>query len=268
VQNGKRRCPDRNNGSLFRVLSLPSKSERQPGQLILFQEDPSSEGKRTDYVVPPSPNQAAGHAGLLSAADCKDNGLYEVGITSYWKYAAGSVFSFGRWSRVKVEWLCAKEPPVIGPRGLGSQPSAPVEAARPAPSPANLAGLPRQSKRNQDGFTRRTVHAFFWGGLQQNLLPPPSATSKTPANCKSMRQVKLPMSYGYALITVVTAGIWSPMRVAWKCNADSNGILKAPAPALPEAPPSPFPQPVPRGLPEPSKGPDRLSLKEWKHVYR
>jgi hypothetical protein len=125
--------------------------------------------------------------------------LYEVGITSSWKYAAGTVFSFGRWSRVKVEWFCAKEPPVIGPT---VQPPA---------------GVPQ--KTGQDNFTKRTVHAFFWGGLQQNLLPPaPSATSKTPASCKSIRQVRLPMNYGYAFITVATLGIWSPMQVAWQCK--------------------------------------------------
>lgn len=152
-------------------------------------------------IVPPADK---GSSGLPPSADCQDNGLYEVGITSSWRYAAGTVFSFGRWSRVKVEWLCAKEPPVIGPTGLSSQPDA---------------GVVGQQKAGQNIFTKKTVHAFFWGGLQQNLLPPaPFATSKTPANCKSMRQVKLPMNYGYAFITVATLGIWSPTQVAWQCK--------------------------------------------------
>src|SRR6266496_1595679 len=71
-------------------------------------------GKRADPVVPPPDSGAPGHTGLPASADCKANGLYEVGITSNWKDAAGTVFSFGRWSRLKVEWFCAKEPPVIG----------------------------------------------------------------------------------------------------------------------------------------------------------
>jgi hypothetical protein len=167
----------------------------------------SGGGKRTDYIVPPPDSGAQGKAGLPSSADCKDNGLYEVGTTSYWKDAASTVFSFGRRSRVKVEWFCAKEPPLIGPRGIGSQPPAPTEAAL---SPTGAAGKP-------DALTKRTVHAFFWGALQQNFLVP-SATSKTPANCKSMRLVKLPMNYGYSFITVFTAGLWSPMRVAWQCQ--------------------------------------------------
>lgn len=188
--------------------------------------DSPSGGKRTDFVVPPPVHDSQVPAGLASSADCKDNGLYEVGITSYWKYAAGNVFSFGRWSRVKVEWLCAKQPPVIGPTGLGPRPSANVEATRPVPSVS-----PQPQKARQDELTKRTVHAFFWGALQQNLLPPaPSAAYKTPANCKSMRLVKLPVNYGYSLITVATAGLWSPMRVAWKCAEDPSRELQRPAP--------------------------------------
>lgn len=196
--------------------------------------DASGGGKPGGAIVPPPDSGAPGSTGLPSSADCKDNGLYEVGITSKWKDAAATVFSFGRRSRLQVEWFCAKQPPVIGPRGLNPPPATPAEAARPVPSAA--AQPPRAGSR-QDGFTKRTVHAFFWGGLQQNLLPPPSAATKTPANCKSMRQVKLPMHYGYALITVFTAGIWSPMQVAWKCNEDPNGISKATAPAVPGAAP-------------------------------
>ncbi|MGA9772436.1 MAG: hypothetical protein WBV94_25610 [Blastocatellia bacterium] len=163
-----------------------------------FRKTLDSSSKR---ILPPADQ---GSSGLPSSADCQDNGLYEVGITSSWKYAAGTVFSFGRWSRVKVEWFCAKEPPVIG---LIGQP--------PAEQPT--AGI--SQKTGQGNFTKRTVHAFFWGGLQQNLLPPaPSGASKTPANCKSMRQVKVPMNYGYAFITVATLGIWSPMQVAWQCK--------------------------------------------------
>jgi hypothetical protein len=159
----------------------------------------SSKGER---IIPPADSGAPGSSGLPSSADCKDNGLHEVGITSHWQYAAGTVFSFGRWSRVKVEWFCAKEPPVIGPTGLSQAPAV-VSGQRP----------------EQDGFTKKTVHTFFWGALQQNLVrPDSSATSKTPANCKSMRQVKLPMNYGYSLITVATLGIWSPTRIAWQCK--------------------------------------------------
>ena len=56
--------------------------------------DASSEDKR---IVPPADSGAQSTSGLPSWADCQDNGLHEVGITSSWKYAAGTVFSFGRW---------------------------------------------------------------------------------------------------------------------------------------------------------------------------
>ncbi|MFL6275421.1 MAG: hypothetical protein ACJ74G_09430 [Blastocatellia bacterium] len=218
--------------------------------------DPSSEGRRRNYVVPPQSGTPS-NSGLPFAGDCKENGLYEVGITSPWKYAAGRVFSFGLWSRVKVEWLCAKEPPVIGPTGLGPQP--------PIASPPKIA---KQPKPIPDGFTKRTVHALLWGALQQNLLPPSSATTKTPANCQSLRQVKLPMNYGYALITVLSAGIWSPMQVAWKCNEEPTGVPNSQAPPLPPAARRLSLQLSPQLFPQLGKGSAILSAKEEKHVYR
>jgi hypothetical protein len=226
----------------------------------------SSNGdKRNEFIVPPPDSGAQGAAGLRSSADCKDNGLYEVGITSYWKYAAGTVFTFGRWSRVKVEWLCAKEPPVIGPRGLGSQP--PVAPDPRAGSPAGVERKPRHVNTNRDDFTKRTLHAFFWGALQQNLLPPAPPATSTPANCKSMRQVKVPMNYGYALITVATVGIWSPLRVAWQCAEDPNGGSKPPALASFGAIPPVSPGLL-RRLPGATAGPYIPSSKEENHVPR
>ncbi|MEK6405655.1 MAG: hypothetical protein AABN34_01690 [Acidobacteriota bacterium] len=234
--------------------------------------DSPSGGKRTDFVVPAQVNGAQVPGGLASSADCKGNGMYEVGITSYWKYAAGNVFSFGQWSRVKVEWLCAKQPSVIGPTGLGPRPPAASEAARPTPS---VSTQPRKVK--QDELTKRTMHAFFWGALQQNLLPPaPSAAYKTPANCKSMRLVKLPVNYGYSLITVVTAGLWSPMRVTWQCAEDPSRASQGPAPGPAQGPPKGLPgtinppplQLVPLRAPYSSAGPSILSSKEANDVPR
>src|SRR5262245_16399535 len=206
--------------------------------------------KQSVFVVPPPGSVAKDNAGLPSSAGCEANGLYEVGVASNWVYSAGTVFSLGRTARVKVEWLCAKEPPVIGPRGVQPQASSPGSSSGPpgttsspgasgpqgsgrTVSPDAIHRFPPRQKTNQEQLTRRTVHAFFWGVLQQNLLPPaPAADSRTPANCKSMREVRLPVNYGFALITVFTAGIWSPMRVGWKCNPEPRGLLNSPAPPM------------------------------------
>jgi len=205
--------------------------------------------KQSMFVVPPPERGAQDGAVLRSSAGCKENGLYEVGVASNWTYSAGTVFSLGRWSRLKVEWLCAKEAPVIGPRGVQPRPSSPADSAgasgptrtgrdgsqdfsRTVPSD-EIRGSPRRQKTSQGPLTKRTVHAFFWGALQQNLLPPaPAADFRTPANCKSMREVRLPVNYGYALITVFTAGIWSPMRVAWQCNPEPRGLPNAAVPPM------------------------------------
>ena len=64
--------------------------------------------------------------------------------------------------------------------------------------------------------SKTTAHAYFWGLLQK---PP---TIKTPI-CDSLEvnglaEVTMKSNFGYSLITVITLGIWSPMRVEWKCG--------------------------------------------------
>jgi hypothetical protein len=68
----------------------------------------------------------------------------------------------------------------------------------------------------------RTVHSLFWGLQQENVEP---------SNCTSnaLQQVRVDWSLGYAFLTVITLGIWSPMTVQWQC-------AKTPAPPLAPAP--------------------------------
>jgi Bor protein len=61
-----------------------------------------------------------------------------------------------------------------------------------------------------------TAHAFFWGLVQK------PAQIHTPV-CDSlqvngMSEVTVKTNFGYALITVVTLGIWSPAKVQWRCS--------------------------------------------------
>lgn len=64
--------------------------------------------------------------------------------------------------------------------------------------------------------SKTTAHAYFWGLLQK---PP---TIKTPIcdwlEVNGLAEVTMKSNFGYSLITVVTLGIWSPMRVEWRCG--------------------------------------------------
>jgi hypothetical protein len=62
-----------------------------------------------------------------------------------------------------------------------------------------------------------TAHSFFWGLLQK-----PKDGISTP-NCDSldingMSVVRVKTNLGYALITVATLGIWSPIKLEWRCS--------------------------------------------------
>ncbi|HEY8971833.1 MAG TPA: hypothetical protein VIM64_22180 [Puia sp.] len=65
-------------------------------------------------------------------------------------------------------------------------------------------------------FNSRTAHSFFWG-LVQN--PKEIATPICDSlNTNGVAVVQVKSNFGYSLITVLTLGIWSPMRIEWKCS--------------------------------------------------
>jgi hypothetical protein len=82
-----------------------------------------------------------------------------------------------------------------------------------------------QAQAGAETTTTVTAHSFFWG-----LLKSPKEIH-TPV-CDSlgstgMAEVTIKNNFGYSLITVVTLGIWSPIKVAWKCGKPNKktGIL-------------------------------------------
>ena len=62
-------------------------------------------------------------------------------------------------------------------------------------------------------YNKKTVSSFFWGLVQQNVVA---------SNCDSLKvasidELHVKTNLGYAMITVITLGIWCPMTVEWKC---------------------------------------------------
>ena len=64
------------------------------------------------------------------------------------------------------------------------------------------------------GYQKKTVCSLFWGLAQKDV--------KT-LNCDSLKinsldEVRVTTNLGYAVITVVTLGIFCPMTIEWKCS--------------------------------------------------
>ena len=62
-------------------------------------------------------------------------------------------------------------------------------------------------------YQKVTVNTFFWGLVQRNII----ATDCDALQLKSLDEVRVTTNYGYALITVLTLGIWCPVQLEWKC---------------------------------------------------
>jgi Bor protein len=73
-----------------------------------------------------------------------------------------------------------------------------------------------QAQAGAEATTTITTNSFFWG-----LVKSPKEIH-TPV-CDSlgstgMAEVTIKNNFGFALITVATLGIWSPIRLTWKCG--------------------------------------------------
>ena len=76
----------------------------------------------------------------------------------------------------------------------------------------------RIATQAQEGseINRARSDGFFWGLAHK----PPSIRTPLCDSLESngMSQVTMKSNFGYSLITVLTLGIWSPMKVEWKCG--------------------------------------------------
>lgn len=66
-----------------------------------------------------------------------------------------------------------------------------------------------------------TLHSFFWGFLQDNSL------TSVCAEDESLSSVRATTNLGFALITVVTAGIYAPAQVEYQCvnRTPDTGVI-------------------------------------------
>ena len=61
-------------------------------------------------------------------------------------------------------------------------------------------------------YEAKTVHNLFWGMLQTRPVSPPSCASSN-----GLHDVRVTSNLGYSVLTVVTLGIWCPMKIEWRC---------------------------------------------------
>jgi len=61
-----------------------------------------------------------------------------------------------------------------------------------------------------------TAHSFFWGLIKKPTLIHTPVCDSLEVN--GIAEVTVKTNFGYAFITVATLGIWSPMKLEWKCS--------------------------------------------------
>ncbi|CAN5618582.1 hypothetical protein BH10BAC3_BH10BAC3_39400 [soil metagenome] len=64
--------------------------------------------------------------------------------------------------------------------------------------------------------SKKTVHSFLWGLAQKPAAITTPICDSLDVN--GMSEVTMKTNLGYSLITVLTLGIWCPMKVEYKCS--------------------------------------------------
>lgn len=167
-------------------------------------------GAKAKPIVPPQ--------GTAGSGACAANGLFDVTVKSNLLFELVTVTSVGLYSPRTVEWNCAAPIPRVGP-SLGG----PASPAGPGTN---------QPSSTRAEFTSRTAYSLGWGLVENDVRSPANFSSPpplpiTPINCVpdnlhpyGMRQVRFPLfprNYFFSLVTVGTAGFYSPVHVQWSC---------------------------------------------------
>ncbi|WP_225414541.1 Bor family protein [Stigmatella hybrida] len=81
---------------------------------------------------------------------------------------------------------------------------------------------------------RKTVHSLAWGLLNK----PQDVTAITCKPSNALDEVRVTTHFGYTVLTALTLGFWSPLRVEWRCakRPEEEGVIGLQVPALQEAP--------------------------------
>jgi hypothetical protein len=61
----------------------------------------------------------------------------------------------------------------------------------------------------------RTLHSFAWGAVRQDL--PVDNCKLANGQRLGIEEVKVEDSLAYRAATVLTLGLWAPVRVGWRC---------------------------------------------------
>jgi len=78
-------------------------------------------------------------------------------------------------------------------------------------------------------YATRNVYSLFWGLAKKpdiDVSHKDGAATQPPGTCESnaIHEVRVTSNLGYAALTVLTVGIYSPLKVQWMCATEPPPI--------------------------------------------
>lgn len=77
------------------------------------------------------------------------------------------------------------------------------------------AGGREQGNQPATGWKHKTLHAFVWGKIRQDL--PVDNCQLANGQRTGIEEIKVETNFGYVLLAAATLGVWVPLEVSWRC---------------------------------------------------
>lgn len=76
------------------------------------------------------------------------------------------------------------------------------------------------AKTEDNSYTKKTVNTYVWGLINSNKDGNVSNEAKTKGFCPpdfGLYDVRVTRNLGHIVATSLTAGLWAPLKVEWRC---------------------------------------------------
>jgi hypothetical protein len=80
-----------------------------------------------------------------------------------------------------------------------------------------VGGTRQREQGNQPSteWKHKTLHSFLWGFIRQDL--PVADCQMVDGSRFGIEEIKVETNFGGILASTVSLGIWSPVKVSWRC---------------------------------------------------
>ena len=79
----------------------------------------------------------------------------------------------------------------------------------------NQQGIVEGNQGGTEWTDGKRVNTFFWGAMRQDVII--TKCREGDESRLNLEEIKIEKNFGSILATIVTLGLWEPVKISWKC---------------------------------------------------